>query len=348
MPPAPNLTANLLMINTTNKPRHRHCRQLALCVVMTCAGVAIDLTAYAQNRPYPERPIRLIVPYPAGGGVDIVARAVSGRMAESLGQSIVVDNRPGAGSVIGVDLAAKAQADGHTMLFVNLAYAVIATLIPKLPYDPARDLYPVSLIATQPHILVTHPSVGAKTTRELIALAQARPGQITYASSGIGTGPHLAAELFASMAGVKLNHIPYKGAAPAIADVMGGHAQINFATIVTAMPHLPSGRLQTIAVTSAKRAQVLPAVPTVAESGVPNYEAVGWYILLVRSGTATPVLARIESSIVGALKDVAVRERLVKDGAEVVGSQPDEAARFLKAEIARWAAVVKSAGLKPE
>jgi tripartite-type tricarboxylate transporter receptor subunit TctC len=335
------------MTTTTHKPQQR-LAPLVLGVLTTCAGAAIHPSAQAQPRAYPERPIRLIVPYPAGGGVDIVARAVSGRMAESLGQSIVVDNRPGAGSVIGVDLAAKAQADGHTLLFVNLAYAVIATLIPKLPYDPARDLFPVSLLATQPHILVTHPSLGAKTTRELIALAQAKPGQITYASSGIGTGPHLAAELFASMAGVKLNHIPYKGAAPAIADVMGGHAQINFATIVTAMPHLQSGRLQTIAVTSAKRAQVLPAVPTVAESGVPNYEAVGWYILLVRSGTAAPVLARIEGSITGALKDVAVRERLVRDGAEVVASRPDEAARFLKAEIARWGAVVKSAGLKPE
>ncbi len=324
-----------------------HRRSALPLLALALAGAAMP-AAHAQTRPYPERPLRLIVPYPAGGGVDIVARTLSGRFTESLGQQVVVDNRPGAGSIIGVDLAAKAQADGHTLLFVNLAYAVNATLMPTLPYDPLRDLLPVSLIATQPHILVAHPSLPAKTTRELIALAQSKTGQITYASSGVGTGPHLAAELFSLMAGIKLNHIPYKGAAPAIADVMGGHAQINFSTIVTAMPHLTSGRLQVIAVTSAKRAQVLPAVPTIAESGVPNYAAVGWYILLMRSGTPAPIVERIHAVTVAALGNAAVRERLVGDGAEVVGNTPDEAARFLKAEIARWGAVVKSAGLKPE
>lgn len=304
--------------------------------------------AQTQSRTWPERPIRLIVPYPAGGGVDIVARAVSGSLGERLGQSIVVDNRPGAGSVIGVDLAAKAQADGHTLVFVNLAYAVNATLVPRLPYDALRDLYAVSLLGTQPHVLVAHPSLPAKSVRELIALAQTKPGQITYASSGVGTGPHLAAELFAMLAGVKLNHIPYKGAAPAIIDVMGGQVQINFSTIVTAMPYAQSGRLQFLAVTSQQRAQVLPSVPTIAESGMPKYEALGWYILMVRAGTPAPVLERIHSGIVGALKDAAVRDRLIKDGAEIVGNKPDEAARFLKAEIARWGAVVKSAGIKPE
>jgi len=319
---------------------------ISAIALVTIAGAVAH--AHAQTRPFPERPIRLIVPYPAGGGVDIVARAVSGSLGERLGQSVVVDNRPGAGSVIGVDLAAKAQADGHTLVFVNLAYAVNATLIPKLPYDPLRDLYAVSLLGTQPHVLVAHPSLPAKSVRELIALAQTKPGQVTYASSGVGTGPHLAAELFAMLAGVKLNHIPYKGAAPAIIDVMGGQVQINFSTIVTAMPYAQSGRLQFLAVTSPQRAQVLPAVPTIAESGLPKYEALGWYILMVRTGTPAPVLERIHSGIVGALKDTAVRERLIKDGAEVVGNKPDEAARFLKAEIARWGAVVKSAGIKPE
>ena len=321
-------------------------RSIALAAM--CAGACIALPVQAQGRAWPERPIRLIVPYPAGGGVDIVARAVSGSLGERLGQAVVVDNRPGAGSVIGVDLAAKAQADGHTLVFVNLAYAVNATLVPKLPYDATRDLYAVSLLGTQPHVLVAHPSVPAKSVRELIALAQSKPGQVTYASSGVGTGPHLAAELFAMLAGVKLNHIPYKGAAPAIIDVMGGQVQINFSTIVTAMPYAQSGRLQFIAVTSPQRAQVLPAVPTIAESGLPKYEALGWYVLMVRAGTPAPVLARIHSGIVGALKDAAVRERLIKDGAEVVGNTPEEAARFLKAEIARWGAVVKSAGIKPE
>jgi tripartite-type tricarboxylate transporter receptor subunit TctC len=317
-------------------------------LALTGAATTTQAQLPEKARAWPERPIRLIVPYPAGGGVDIVARAVSGSLGERLGQAVVVDNRPGAGSVIGVDLAAKAQADGHTLVFVNLAYAVNATLVPKLPYDALRDLYAVSLLGTQPHVLVAHPSVPAKSVRELIALAQAKPGQITYASSGVGTGPHLAAELFAMLAGVKLNHIPYKGAAPAIIDVMGGQVQINFSTIVTAMPYAQSGRLQFLAVTSPQRAQVLPAVPTIAESGLPKYEALGWYVLMVRAGTPAPILARIHGGIVGALKDAAVRERLIKDGAEVVGNTPDEAARFLKAEIARWGAVVKSAGIKPE
>ena len=321
---------------------------LCLFAVLVPGAAAMTRAAHAQPRPYPDRPIRLVVPYPAGGGVDIVARAVSGRLAEALGQPVVVDNRPGAGSVIGVDLAAKAQADGHTLLFVNLAYAVNATLVPKLPYDPLQDLVPVSLIATQPHVVVVHPSVPVKATRELIALARARPGQVTYASSGVGTGPHLAAELFSSMTGVRLNHIPYKGAAPALTDVMGGHAQVMFATIVSAMAHLQSGRLRVIAVTSAQRAQVLPGVPTVAEAGVPAYEAVGWYMLLVRAGTTAPVLARIHGGMTAALDHTSVRERLVGDGAEVVGSRPDEATRFLRNEIARWGAVVKSAALKPE
>ena len=341
---------NIFLLQTVKRPLSpwRHTVTRSLSAAMTCAVFLLQANAHAQTRPYPERPIRLIVPYPAGGGVDIVARAVSGSLGERLGQPIVVDNRPGAGSVIGVDLAAKTQADGHTLLFVNLAYAVNATLIPKLPYDPSRDLYAVSLLGTQPHVLVTHPSVAVKTVRELITLAQAKPGQISYASSGMGTGPHLAAELFAMMAGIKLNHIPYKGAAPALVDVMGGQVQINFSTIVTAMPQLHTGRLQFLAVTSPQRAQVLPSVPTVAESGVPKYEALGWYVLMIRAGTAQPIVTRIHAGIVGALKDPVVRERLIKDGAEVVGGTPDEAKRFLQAEIARWGAVVKSAGLKAE
>ena len=341
---------NIFLLQTVKRPPSpwRHTVTRSLSAAMTCAVFLLQANAHAQTRPYPERPIRLIVPYPAGGGVDIVARAVSGSLGERLGQPIVVDNRPGAGSVIGVDLAAKTQADGHTLLFVNLAYAVNATLIPKLPYDPSRDLYAVSLLGTQPHVLVTHPSVAVKTVRELITLAQAKPGQVSYASSGMGTGPHLAAELFAMMAGIKLNHIPYKGAAPALVDVMGGQVQINFSTIVTAMPQLHTGRLQFLAVTSPQRAQVLPSVPTVAESGVPKYEALGWYVLMIRAGTAQPIVTRIHNAIVGALKDPIVRERLIKDGAEVVGGTPDEAKRFLQAEIARWGAVVKSAGLKAE
>jgi tripartite-type tricarboxylate transporter receptor subunit TctC len=294
------------------------------------------------------RPVRLIVPYPPGPGVDLIARSVSGRLAEVLGQQIIVDNRPGAGSVIGADLAAKAPPDGNTLLFVNLGYAINAAMVAKLPYDPLRDLAPVTVVATQPHILVVNPAVPVKTARDLIALASGKPGQVTYASSGNGTGPQLVAEMFSGMTGVRMNHIPYKGANPALVDVVGGHTQIMFATLVSALPHVQSGRLRPIAVTSAKRSRHVPDVPTMIESGIQKFEAVGWYMVLVPARTPTPVMARMQTAMAGALADPTVRDRLSGDGAEIVASRPDEAARFLQAEIARWGAVVKSAGLRPE
>ena len=294
------------------------------------------------------RPVRLIVPYPPGPGVDLIARSVSGRLSEILGQQIIVDNRPGAGSVIGADLAAKAPPDGNTLLFVNLGYAINAAMVAKLPYDPLRDLAPITVVATQPHILVVNPAVPVKTVRDLITLASGKPGQITYASSGNGTGPQLVAEMFSGMTGVRMNHIPYKGANPALVDVVGGHTQIMFATLVSALPHVQSGRLRAIAVTSAKRSRHVPDVPTMIESGVPKFEAVGWYMVLVPARTPAPVMARIQTAVASALSDATVRDRLGGDGAEIVASRPDEAARFLHAEIARWGAVVKSAGLRTE
>jgi tripartite-type tricarboxylate transporter receptor subunit TctC len=339
---------NIFLLQTVKRPPSpwRHTITRSLSAAMTCAVFLLQANAHAQTRPYPERPIRLIVPYPAGGGVDIVARAVSGSLGERLGQPIVVDNRPGAGSVIGVDLAAKTQADGHTLLFVNLAYAVNATLIPKLPYDPSRDLYAVSLLGTQPHVLVTHPSVAVKTVRELITLAQAKPGQISYASSGMGTGPHLAAELFAMMAGIKLNHIPYKGAAPALVDVMGGQVQINFSTIVTAMPQLHTGRLHFLAVTSPQRAQVLPSVPTVAESGLPGYESIAWWGVMAPAAVPMSVVSTLNRTIVKSLNATETRERLATEGVEVAGTTPAQFGDFLKRETAKWAQVIKTAGIR--
>jgi tripartite-type tricarboxylate transporter receptor subunit TctC len=292
------------------------------------------------------RPVRLIVPYPPGPGVDLIARSVSGRLAEILGQQVVVDNRPGAGSVIGADLAAKAPPDGNTILFVNLGYAINAAIVPKLPFDPLRDLAPVTVVATQPHVLVVNPVVPVKSVRDLINLARAKPGEITYASAGNGTGPQLVAEMFSTAVGVRMNHIPYKGANPALVDVIGGHAQIMFATLVSCFPHVQSGRLRAVAVTSVKRTRHLPDVPTMIESGVPNFEAVGWYMVLAPARTPAPVMARIQKAVAEALADPTVRERLSSDGAEIVANRPDEAARFLQAEIARWGGVVKAAGLK--
>lgn len=294
------------------------------------------------------RPVRLIVPYPPGPGVDLIARTVATPLTQTLGRQIVVDNRPGAGSVIGVDLAAKSPADGNTLLFVNLAYAINAAMMTKLPYDPLRDLAPVTVVATQPHILVVNPAVPVKTVRDLVALAKAKPGDITYASAGNGTGPQLVAEMFSGAVGVKMNHIPYKGANPALVDVVGGHAQIMFATLVSALPQVQAGRLRAVAVTSAKRSRHVPDVPTMIEAGVPNFEAVGWYMVLVPARTPAPVMARMQAAVAEALNQPAVRERLVGDGAEVVANKPDDAKRFLETEIRRWGAVVKSAGLRSE
>ena len=294
------------------------------------------------------QPLRLIVPYPPGPGVDLIARTVSTQLSQTLGRHIVVDNRPGAGSLIGVDLAAKSPPDGNTLLFVNLAYAINAAMMTKLPYDPLRDLAPVTVVATQPHILVVNPAVSVKTVRDLIALAKSKPGEVTYASAGNGTGPHLVAEMFSHAVGVRMNHIPYKGANPALTDVVGGHAQIMFATLVSALPHVQAGRLRPVAVTSGKRARHVPDVPTMIESGLPNFEAVGWYMVLVPSRTPAPVMARMQGAVAETLNQPAVRERLTGDGAEVVANKPEEAKRFLETEIKRWGAVVKAAGLKSQ
>ena len=294
------------------------------------------------------RPLRLIVPFPPGPGVDLVARTVSEQLSTTLGRQIVVDNRPGAGSVIGVDLAAKSPPDGNTLLFTNLAYAINAAMLAKLPYDPLRDLSPVTVVATQPHLLVVNPSVPVKAVRDLVALAKGRPGEITYASSGIGTGPQLVAEMFSSAVGVRMNHVPYKGANPALADVVGGHAQVMFATLVSALPQVQAGRLRAVAVTSDKRSRHLPEVPTMIESGVPGFEAVGWFMVMAPARTPAPVMSRLQVALADALAQPSVRERLTGDGAEVVASKPDEARRFLETEIQRWGAVVKSAGLRRE
>jgi tripartite-type tricarboxylate transporter receptor subunit TctC len=314
----------------------------ALCALLLAGAVASSV-AFAQGRP-----LRLIVPFPPGPGVDLVARTVSDQLSQTLGRQIVVDNRPGAGSVIGVDLAAKSPADGNTLLFTNLAYAINAAMLAKLPYDPLRDLSPVTVVATQPHMLVVNPAVPVKTVSDLVALAKSKPGEITYASSGIGTGPQLVAEMFSSATGVRMNHVPYKGANPALTDVVGGHAQIMFSTLVSGLPQVQAGRLRAVAVTSTRRTSHLPDVPTMIESGLPGFEAVGWFMVMAPARTPAPVMARLQTALAEALAQPAVRERLTGDGAEVVASRPDEARRFLETEIRRWGAVVKSAGLRRE
>jgi tripartite-type tricarboxylate transporter receptor subunit TctC len=316
-------------------------RKAAMAIVALTASTA---GAQAQDA----RPLRLIVPFPPGPGVDLIARTLATPLAQTLGRAIVVDNRPGAGSVIGTELAARAPADGNTLVFVNLAYAINAAMLARLPYDPLRDLSPVTVVATQPHILVVNPALPVKSVRDLVALAKSRPGELTYASSGNGTGPQLVAEMFSGATGVRMNHIPYKGANPALTDVVGGHAQLMFATLVSSLPHVQAGRLRALAVTSARRSTLVPEVPTLVESGLPDVQAVGWYMIMAPSRTPAATMARLHAAIAGTLTQGAVRDRLSADGAEVLANRPEEARRFLETELARWRAVVKAAGLKGE
>jgi tripartite-type tricarboxylate transporter receptor subunit TctC len=240
--------------------------------------------------------------------------------------------------VIGVDLAAKSPPDGNTLLFTNLAYAINAAMVAKLPYDPLRDLAPVTVVATQPHMLVVNPSVPVKTVRDLVVLAKGRPGEITYASSGVGTGPQLVAEMFSTAVGVRMNHIPYKGANPALADVVGGHAQLMFATLVSSLPQVQAGRLRAVAVTSDKRSRHVPEVPTMIESGLPGFEAVGWFMVMAPARTPAPVMSRLQVALAEALAQPAVRDRLTGDGAEVVASRTKRgvSSRPKSSAGARW------------
>lgn len=316
--------------------------------VITAALAALALSSPLAAQQYPAKPVRLIVPFPAGGGVDIVARGLAPRLSEQWKQQVIVDNRPGAGTILGTELAARSPADGYTLLLGNTAHAINATLHKKLPFDPVRDFEPITLVATQPSVLVLHPSVPAKSVKELIALAKSKPGQLNYASSGSGTPPHLSAAMFSNMTGAQLTHVPYKGAAPALTDLLGGQVQLMFATIISVGPHLQSGRLRPIAVTSVKRSAALPDLPTVAEAGVPGFEATAWFMLFGPAKLPRALVDRIyrDASDVLARKDV--KDRFAHEGAETVGSTPPQALDYLKKEIARWGKVVAAASIQPE
>jgi tripartite-type tricarboxylate transporter receptor subunit TctC len=314
-----------------------------------CAAALAALSAgVCAAEAYPTKPVRMIVPFPAGGGVDIVARSLAPHLTERWKQQVVVDNRPGAGAIIGADVAAKSPADGYTLLLANTAHAINATLHRKLPFDPVRDFAPITLIATQPSVLVVHPSVPAKSVKDLLALARAKPGSLNFASSGSGTPPHLSGAMFSDMTGIDMTHVPYKGAAPALTDLLGGQVQLMFATIISVGPHLQAGRLRPLAVTSAKRSSALPEVPTVAEAGVPGFEATAWFMLMAPAKTPAAITGQLHRDVAQVVKAGELRERFTREGAEPVGSTPDEAARFLKNEIARWGKVIVAAKIQPE
>ena len=322
------------------------CRTNAHCL---CAGLMMAAVGagYAQSG-YPNHAIRLVVPSSAGGGADIVARIVAPRLAERLGQQVVVDNRPGAGTMIGGEVVAKAAPDGYTVLLGVSTLATNPVIYKKMPYDALRDFAPITQIASLPNILVVHPSVPVKTAQELIAFARAHPGQLNYGSPGTGTNPHLAMELFCSMAKVGMLHIPYKGSAPAIIDIIAGHISVMAATALTGIPHVRSGRLRALAVTSTKRTAAAPDVPTLAEAALPGYDAVQWYGVLAPAQTPPDIVARLHAEIARILQSPDVKDRLRGDGADPVGNPPDEFARFIREETGKWAKVARDAGIKPE
>ena len=291
----------------------------------------------------------MIVAFPPGGGTDILGRMLAQRLGEMLGQNVVVENRGGAGGNLGTEAAARAAPDGYTILMGNVApNAINVSLYRNLPFDPVADFAPVSLVAATPNVLVVHPSTAARTVKELIALAKARPGTLNFASAGNGSSSHLAGELFRVLAGAEIVHVPYKGAGPAMLDVLSGQVQLYFATLPAALPHVKSGKLAAVAVTSARRSPAVPDLPTVAESGVPGYEASTWYGVLAPARTPAGAIERLHGDIVRILAQPEFRERLQAQGFDLVGSSPEEFRAAIQSEIAKWGKVVRDAGIRTE
>ena len=315
-----------------------------LLIVMLSVTSSITL---AQS--YPSRAARMIVPWTAGGTADLMARIASQKFSESFGQQFVVDNRAGAGGLIGTELAAKAAPDGHTLLLATTApNSVAPSLYAKIPFDPVKDFASISLMATTCYVLSVHPSMQVSNAKQLVTLAKTRPGQLTFSSPGSGTPNHLSGEMFKMLTGVDMQHVPYKGSAQAIGDVIGGQIAMSFENIVVASPYVKSGRIKALAVTSAKRASALPNVPTIAESGVPGFAAVGWFGVVVPAATPKEIVAKLNSELVRVLALPDIKERISSLGAEVVSTTPDGMDQFNRTQIALWAKVVKASGARAE
>lgn len=320
----------------------------AVFIVIATATALVQGIGAATAQTYPVKPIRVVVPFPAGGGIDTVARILTPKLTESLGQPAVVDNRVGASGTIGTEAVSKALPDGYTLLATFASHAQNASLYPKLGYDTVKDFAPITLIATVPNILVVNPSLPVKTVKDLIALAKKHPGEILYASIGNGTPAHLSAELFNSMAGIRMTHIAYKGAAPSIVALISGETQLTFTTVLVAMPHVKSGRLRALGVASLKRAAVLPDIPTIDEAGVRGYESNAWYGLLAPAKTPPAIIEQLHRETVKALQLADVRDNLKAQGAEPVGSTPRDFATLINAEIEKWRKVVVATGAKAD
>lgn len=318
---------------------------LSRLIAFTLLACSASASSLAQE--YPVKPIRMIVPFSPGGGVDIAARAVGAKMQESMGQPVVVENRPGAAGNIAMEATAKAANDGYTLIMGGAGpVAMNVGLYPKLPFDPVKDFAPVGLVASTVYALVVHPSNPAKSLKDLIAQAKAKPGESTFASPGTGAPPHLAGELLQSMAGIKMMHVPYKGTGPALNDLLAGQVTMYFADIIAARPFLESGKLRALGVTSAKRSPLAPEIPTIAEAGVPGYEAIGWTGLLAPAGTPPAVISRLNAEINRAIKQPDVAARLAGDGSEFGANTPNQFSNFIGAEIKKWRMVIQTAGVK--
>ncbi|MEI7531197.1 MAG: tripartite tricarboxylate transporter substrate binding protein [Betaproteobacteria bacterium] len=312
------------------------------------AATSIMSFVYAVDA-YPNKPIRLVVPYPAAGGTDSIARPLALQLATRLGQPVIVDNRGGAGGSIGMEYVARAPADGYTLLLaLTPQLAVNGSLYEKIPYDPIKDFLPISLIAEAPYVLVVNPSLPVNTLKEFLAMAKSENGKLAYATSGSGSGAHMAAELLISMTGISMTHIPYKGGGPAMADVLAGHVKVLFTPPVSSMQHILSGRLRPLAVTGSKRLPGLPNVPTIAEAGVIGYESTVWYGVLAPPNTSREIIMRINKELLQTLKDPTFKEMLNTNGIEPIGTTPEALNNYIAKEIIKWSKVIKSAGLKAE
>jgi len=316
--------------------------QVALMLVLAMGS------QLAPAQTYPSKPVRIIVAFPPGGGVDIVARTMGPRLSEALGQPVVVDNRAGAAGIVGTDLAAKSPADGHTVFIGTLGnLSVNPLLYAKLPFDVGRDFAPLTLVVSVTFVLYVHPSLPVKTVKDLIALTRSRPGQINYASSGNGGAPHLAAELFNSMVGVKMVHVPYKGSGLSFIDLLGGQVPLTFDSMVQGLQYVKSGRLRAVAVLGPKRSPVLPEVPTVGET-LPGYEVVNWFGMVVPAATPRDIVTRLNTEVVKVLRMPEIRERLLASGAETMGNSTEEFGAFMKSETVKWARVIKDANIRAD
>jgi tripartite-type tricarboxylate transporter receptor subunit TctC len=315
-------------------------RRFIFTASLLLAGFA--LTAFAAGNEYPQRAVRMIVPYPPGGAGDIVGRLISAKLTETLGQQVVVDNRGGGGQVIATQLAAIAPPDGHTLFLASATHSVNPALRKSLPYDTLKDFAPITLVAQSPLIFVAHPSLSVSSIKELIAAARAKPGRINYASSGPGTGGHMSVELLKSTTGIDLVHIPYKGAGPALTDVIAGQVQMMCTSPLAAVPHVKSGRLRALAMTGPKRSSFAPDVPTVAET-LPGFQTTLWYALLAPAGTPQAIVHKVHDDTVKIVRSKELTQQLESQGAEPVGNTPQELQRFIQAEIAQWTKVVKQA-----